>query len=1803
MNTNYKLYLYKPGGLNDDFLGELLVDNLNADIKLHDISTITFTIPETINGVVNPRIDEVLDSYIVELRYGRDLITVNGEYSSIRFVIRNTPLDFSDNMRKYSYTGFSLESLLEFKNITSWAGVEVKDFFRTVTYDNAVTDKFTEPGSPTFEYTLSAASSPSTTQYITISPTTETATPLDIFIYEVREDTVTNAKKEVPYIRYNGSGINEVAFRPGYYFLVLDANGNVDSIRIAVPGNYDEFDEEPSTKKLYYKVYDNPLSRHFAIGVNRNTADPYTDMYIELAREDATGETPSYGGYTFSTQEIYSKNGLSLEQVLLGRVDIKDDEGDYKTVTDDGLLYSTQFTLGYVDPFIAGDSVNGIPVQFRSNLEYNNITRYQAIKDLADSFDAIVVFNTINKTVSFYPQDNTLTDAWPNNGLIIKYGTYLQSITKEIDASKIVTSAKALGKDNLTIALITPDGNDSWEDFSYYLDNYYVKYDRENLLDMDYDAEKGVTYNSFPTGNSSRWMEPAEALNVAKWQYARDYFHDILLGNLEPDIEEHEDYYDLYNSRSEKINEFVSAETEFISWRAQQYQYKYLYDYYNNLKQNESASEEDLVRLEHYEDLWLGTNGNNGAEVAIAAEFTRIENLRKNIFDDEVPGSLAETLKKVRDFLDKDEWGINLTKLDSFIRQTVMSDNKHDNEFDLLKATIIHVNENKVPKVTLKTNIVSIISAQEAYEDWNKLKAGDLINIYFDEFNIDLVAQIKEISINFEEHTVDLVISTVHDYNTTYRRSVSKLIRKLYNSNSNITKHLEDSNRVSSEESQEVYNQITNGTILADNANIAFGSVDTEGNRSSTFSAVGASSLVISQVDPILEVITFTSDRGVAIADGAITAYYDRGSSRTEVEVSGANGFVIRNIDSNDVTQRVAYIDQGDGSAYFAGWKLDPGQFSSGTNTSFVGINSEIPDTGNSVYAFWAGDGTASSAPFSVTKSGNIKATSGNLSGLTIGTGTYIDDSGEEPVSVSKNAIFTGTGVWGADETPFYLDEDGRFSLSDELTWNPETNTFFVNGTIEANVGEIGGWSVDSTSISSGDFILKSNANTPYLSIGQVSEEYEAEGIFLGMVSNGEPSPTYAPKFSLVSAGDNYLKWTGEDLLINGNLGGEISAINIESASQPNTGVFITIDGIEGKKDNQTNFSLSAGNGDGTIARWNFDDKAIYTGTYALDGEFSISGITIGTTTEGGGYISAENFRIDSDGSAFFTGFVSINQDDVGYDQQGIFIGKDNEVSKFSLVSGNTSMVFDPSATDYKLKILGEAKIGPLTLGAIGSTFLTGIVGSANPKISSGFLGPNILTEDYTFTASEITTIAITHFLQQFGGTITGRSISIQLLLSSSQVYPSSGLVTIVLPNTAAPNLVEDTIFDIPNVNTDTIRVTISGTLSGGGATGWSLQQPKVTIPSADIKMGNFIVDSEGIMSTTEATFGNSSRDRIRITGSDNIDPSFISTIRPLNLTEDRTLSVPNASGVILVSTDDITYPTSTGLENIFIVSRANSSSDIELVANDNIRLQSTNGVRFYGATVPSSGSTNYTRFLRPNQNTANTINVPASNGTLSLLESIETLTGKKTFTSEPVFTAGAVFGSAADAANSIEITSSGSIIFEGSTADANETRLVAANSTRDLNTITLPDSDGTLHVWYLLKTDAATSISHTSTSSTTTVTLNVSGASIAVGDLLAIEVSSTNVSTLSQRAIVYYRVGSTSTVTTGVAGITWVNTQLSTSVGGRRWYSMDLYRSSTTQLVARYCQFAGQASNSTLGSLTWTGSNPAYIWRIWKVL
>jgi hypothetical protein len=1151
-DNKYRLFLFKPTAINyavdwnsstyrEQLLGELKVDNLSVSIKLQDISTINFDLPENIFGQFNPRLSEVLDNYIVELWYG-DLSNPTIQ----RFIITKLPLEYDNGIKRYCYEGNSLEHSLEFKQMLTWDGVQVKDFYRTISYDYA-NNRFTETPStgnsaPTYSISSSTyvpSGNEQPVSYITIPTTTAATTPpstFDIFIYQYRRndtDTLNSETSLIEYAQNIPSGTlyeNQSGFKPGFYVPVLDANGKVTSINIALPKDFREFNSASKVFEIF--LYDNPVSRHFAIGINTDEVIEASDMYLDLAQDKpvkfkinasavqnsnilttsntitnrnrllvnqiitGTGIPSStkitnllitsdnkiritmsnnftattrnanftfeslnaaeYGSFAFTPQLVYSVNGLKLSHILNGNV-------ENSTITYDGILYDTGYTIGTIHADIAA--------KYRSNIELNNTSKYQAIKTLAESFDAIAIFNSVNKTVSFYPDKNE--SVFTNNGLIITKENYLKNLTNDIDASKIITKAYAAGKDNLPIALITPNGQNAWEDYSYYLDSFYVEYPAASGVTIindsvnDINNNTGVDYTDFPTGTSARWIDSTEALKIAQWQYARDYFHDIMLGNLDPTVSEHDRYYDLYNLRSAALSDLVKEESKYFELKGTEYRYKYSYDFYvkenNNLGastrqqtfiykfdssttvadpgvndfrlNNASFSAVTKILIDDTDNTGVNrrafltaTTINNNPQIVLANKadvdngdptnyifyqidsiespsgyvvlnvtylnktgagttftntnpinlyFLTWEEIYKNKYDEAIaasafalaeldkfhynlyntrfdgtqaestdsdyaalvttiqPNSFATKISEVQGFLTKSRWSIDEEKLKPFIKEAVMSDSNLDNELDLLNTTREYLVENSKPIVTLSIGIIDFLASQQSSVDWNKVKIGEIVNIYFPDFNVDTTAQLREISIDFQANTLNFVISTYRQYTRAVTTYIIRQIRKSYDNQTNKLGFRYDNNNIGSNRANVVNRKLTKAGFSSEEAPIKLGAKSSDGSSSTEISGEGIVSQVIS-VDPILETFVYKNEKTLEIADGTLTARnLVRDESdvllyTTEVEVSGDNGLVIRKVDTSGVATPQVYIDT-DGNAVFSG---------------FVSVGQSQPDIG-----------------------------------------------------------------------------------------------------------------------------------------------------------------------------------------------------------------------------------------------------------------------------------------------------------------------------------------------------------------------------------------------------------------------------------------------------------------------------------------------------------------------------------------------------------------------------------------------------------------------------------------------------------------------------------------------------------------------------------------------------------------------------------------------------------------------------------------------------------------------------------------
>ena len=200
------------------------------------------------------------------------------------------------------------------------------------------------------------------------------------------------------------------------------------------------------------------------------------------------------------------------------------------------------------------------------------------------------------------------------------------------------------------------------------------------------------------------------------------------------------------------------------------------------------------------------------------------------------------------------------------------------------------------------------------------------------------------------------------------------------------------------------------------------------------------------------------------------------------------------------------------GSGTIGGWEITPialtknnttlssaGEITLGTSNDIVKLSSV-----DATYRLWIGNATATSAPFSVSKAGAIKAESGVVGGFTLssttltgGTTNLILDSSNKAISIN-NATFGAQGiqlqyhggtprVYMGNGSTRYINFDGT-----NLSWSGGNTSLtttgilhakdaILSGTMTASAGTIGGWALSSTALTGGDSTLHS---TGYLNLG-----------------------------------------------------------------------------------------------------------------------------------------------------------------------------------------------------------------------------------------------------------------------------------------------------------------------------------------------------------------------------------------------------------------------------------------------------------------------------------------------------------------------------------------------------------------------------------------------------------------------------------------------------------------------------------------------------------------------------------------------
>ncbi len=361
-------------------------------------------------------------------------------------------------------------------------------------------------------------------------------------------------------------------------------------------------------------------------------------------------------------------------------------------------LSSTIWNIDYIDA--------DFDIMYRS-FEVANATILDFVYQIAETFNALVVWETENRTISFYQPDNIGND----KGFIIKYGKYLKSLNKVSNADEMATRLKVFGKDGLSIQRVNPTGSNFIEDFSYFMYPYAEDENGNVIYHSDYMSDglckAIIIYQNLlesKKGDFDNLLNQKETLQDALSIKETELF------DLETELQIIEDNLDIAQSTG------VGDETQ--------------------LKIDKKNKEDEIIAKESE----ITTIENNIANIDNQIEILQNEISIENNFT-------IEQIQERNQFIIEKEW----------------SDENYIDDKELYEKAIEKFQKIREPQIVVDLSIINFLEVIEEQLNWDKLQLGDIINVLYEKLNINIKTKIIEIDYDFENTDITLTIANTKD--------------------------------------------------------------------------------------------------------------------------------------------------------------------------------------------------------------------------------------------------------------------------------------------------------------------------------------------------------------------------------------------------------------------------------------------------------------------------------------------------------------------------------------------------------------------------------------------------------------------------------------------------------------------------------------------------------------------------------------------------------------------------------------------------------------------------------------------------------------------------------------------------------------------------------------------------------------------------------------------------------------------------------------------------------------------------------
>lgn len=450
------------------------------------------------------------------------------------------------------------------------------------------------------------------------------------------------------------------------------------------------------------------------------------------------------GEYTWNNKDPFAQiEGLDL---TFKTIDVFNNiiEVSIRIVSETGegilnlLEQETSWKIGYIDIDVREDRSLGQQHRKYRTFEINNVAWSEILyKTIPELFECIIRIDSLNQIINIYHKDKFSQ----NKGFYISKENYLKSIKKDLKNDDLITRLRVYGKNGLGISSVNPTGEEFIDNFSYYRNSKYMDYELLQALDS-YDRLKEektpIFYNylqELKTLRDNKTILENQLIDLQMQKKQKEDSRDIAIQHAT----HHIDYDTTIDNITVDFSDIHSADLS--TYNAEIAQIQILIDSKNS----------EITNVE-----------------------SQINTVLLNI------ETLKNQLDRKNNFTEK-----QLKILDTFVKEEVWENKNYDNAIDLFDAGEKALSKLSKPSIEFSMDIVDFLNIVECQHDWDKLNIGDIINIYYDDFDLYVEAKIIKISHSIDSNEIDITISNNNELNSD-AKYISDLIKNSTQASSTI---------------------------------------------------------------------------------------------------------------------------------------------------------------------------------------------------------------------------------------------------------------------------------------------------------------------------------------------------------------------------------------------------------------------------------------------------------------------------------------------------------------------------------------------------------------------------------------------------------------------------------------------------------------------------------------------------------------------------------------------------------------------------------------------------------------------------------------------------------------------------------------------------------------------------------------------------------------------------------------------------------------------------------------------------------